>query len=342
MAELADAPDSKSGSLRGVWVRFPPSASARHATRCIGNNAGLADRIDERVWTSSRPEPSSRATSWTSRTGASIPSRPMPLPAFPRCSKPTASTRGGSDTTLRSTGLRRRSASSTPTASIMPLTFIAFNTDDPVGRFTAAARYLGEHGGHRAQQIRDLPMADIVDQMGGGRALWLAHPERIAIPPDQLPAGDAGGSPYRRRLRSGGCPGATRQPVETGPRESTGGTEGRRRSACVGVVIRRGRRRDATLRSDQPGSQLARSRPLLCRRHRRRRTFVRGLVGRHDGLPLLPAHDVPALRPGPLSSVLPPSSPRASSRHLQLHLDARCRCPCVLRGDLGAVVAATT
>src|ERR1700710_1933752 len=28
VAELADAPDSKSGSLRGVWVRFPPSASA--------------------------------------------------------------------------------------------------------------------------------------------------------------------------------------------------------------------------------------------------------------------------------------------------------------------------
>src|SRR6266498_117189 len=26
VAELADAPDSKSGSLRGVWVRFPPSA----------------------------------------------------------------------------------------------------------------------------------------------------------------------------------------------------------------------------------------------------------------------------------------------------------------------------
>ena len=28
VAELADAPDSKSGSLRGVWVRFPPSAFA--------------------------------------------------------------------------------------------------------------------------------------------------------------------------------------------------------------------------------------------------------------------------------------------------------------------------
>src|SRR4029453_4345236 len=26
VAELADAPDSKPGSLRGVWVRFPPSA----------------------------------------------------------------------------------------------------------------------------------------------------------------------------------------------------------------------------------------------------------------------------------------------------------------------------
>ena len=31
MAELADAPDSKSGAPRGVWVRFPPSASAPHA-----------------------------------------------------------------------------------------------------------------------------------------------------------------------------------------------------------------------------------------------------------------------------------------------------------------------
>ena len=27
MAELADAPDSKSGARKGVWVRFPPSAS---------------------------------------------------------------------------------------------------------------------------------------------------------------------------------------------------------------------------------------------------------------------------------------------------------------------------
>ena len=26
VAELADAPDSKSGGLRAVWVRFPPSA----------------------------------------------------------------------------------------------------------------------------------------------------------------------------------------------------------------------------------------------------------------------------------------------------------------------------
>ena len=29
VAELADAPDSKSGSPRGVWVRFPPSALTR-------------------------------------------------------------------------------------------------------------------------------------------------------------------------------------------------------------------------------------------------------------------------------------------------------------------------
>ena len=70
---------------------------------------------------------------------------------------------------------------------IMPLTFIAFNTDDPVGRFTEAASYLGEQGEHRVQEIRDLPMVDFVDQLDGGRTLWLAHPERIAIPPDQLP-----------------------------------------------------------------------------------------------------------------------------------------------------------
>src|ERR1043166_8991936 len=31
VAELADAPDSKSGSPRGGWVRFPPSASRRCA-----------------------------------------------------------------------------------------------------------------------------------------------------------------------------------------------------------------------------------------------------------------------------------------------------------------------
>ena len=28
VAELADAPDSKSGSRKRVWVRFPPPASA--------------------------------------------------------------------------------------------------------------------------------------------------------------------------------------------------------------------------------------------------------------------------------------------------------------------------
>src|SRR6478735_9155505 len=33
VAELADAPDSKSGSLRGVWVRFPPSAPEAHPRR---------------------------------------------------------------------------------------------------------------------------------------------------------------------------------------------------------------------------------------------------------------------------------------------------------------------
>src|SRR5580765_5104053 len=33
VAELADAPDSISGSLRGVWVRFPPSASRNQAAR---------------------------------------------------------------------------------------------------------------------------------------------------------------------------------------------------------------------------------------------------------------------------------------------------------------------
>ena len=33
VAELADAPDSKSGSPRGVWVRFPPSASAGPGVR---------------------------------------------------------------------------------------------------------------------------------------------------------------------------------------------------------------------------------------------------------------------------------------------------------------------
>src|SRR5215216_122488 len=44
VAELADAPDSKSGSLRGVWVRFPPSAleppSAATTTPQAGSAAG--------------------------------------------------------------------------------------------------------------------------------------------------------------------------------------------------------------------------------------------------------------------------------------------------------------
>ena len=34
VAELADAPDSKSGSLRGVWVRFPPSALESTGRQC--------------------------------------------------------------------------------------------------------------------------------------------------------------------------------------------------------------------------------------------------------------------------------------------------------------------
>lgn len=39
MAELADAPDSKSGSLRGVWVRFPPSALGTRRVRSIQDAA---------------------------------------------------------------------------------------------------------------------------------------------------------------------------------------------------------------------------------------------------------------------------------------------------------------
>src|SRR3954467_9995292 len=37
VAELADAPDSKSGSLRGVWVRFPPSALQGSLRRVAAN-----------------------------------------------------------------------------------------------------------------------------------------------------------------------------------------------------------------------------------------------------------------------------------------------------------------
>src|SRR5712664_1953104 len=33
VAELADAPDSKSGARKGVWVRFPPSALFARRTR---------------------------------------------------------------------------------------------------------------------------------------------------------------------------------------------------------------------------------------------------------------------------------------------------------------------
>jgi hypothetical protein len=42
VAELVDAPDSKSGSLRGVWVRFPPSASERLYAFCVGSNRSLS------------------------------------------------------------------------------------------------------------------------------------------------------------------------------------------------------------------------------------------------------------------------------------------------------------
>src|SRR5918911_3724708 len=39
VAELVDAPDSKSGGLRVVWVRFPPSAP-RAQLRCAGPLGG--------------------------------------------------------------------------------------------------------------------------------------------------------------------------------------------------------------------------------------------------------------------------------------------------------------
>ena len=38
VAELADAPVSKSGPRKGVWVRLPPSAVRKHKKRDIGIN----------------------------------------------------------------------------------------------------------------------------------------------------------------------------------------------------------------------------------------------------------------------------------------------------------------
>src|SRR5438445_5242630 len=66
VAELADAPDSKSGARKGVWVRFPPSALARSTGgRRIGrgpdNPASRrgASRYDLSLWR--RRSESSRA-----------------------------------------------------------------------------------------------------------------------------------------------------------------------------------------------------------------------------------------------------------------------------------------
>src|SRR5207248_8499464 len=42
VAELADAPDSKSGSPRGVWVRFPPSALRLSRMRRCGQESSPA------------------------------------------------------------------------------------------------------------------------------------------------------------------------------------------------------------------------------------------------------------------------------------------------------------
>ena len=44
VAELADAPDSKSGAREGVWVRFPPSASRHGSQRISTPQAGFARR----------------------------------------------------------------------------------------------------------------------------------------------------------------------------------------------------------------------------------------------------------------------------------------------------------
>ncbi len=49
VAELADAPDSKSGSLRGVWVRFPPSALSRPAFEHDSPPPGPGGRTLERI-----------------------------------------------------------------------------------------------------------------------------------------------------------------------------------------------------------------------------------------------------------------------------------------------------
>jgi hypothetical protein len=44
VAELADAPDSKSGARKGVWVRFPPSALQTRLATLSPPQAGFARR----------------------------------------------------------------------------------------------------------------------------------------------------------------------------------------------------------------------------------------------------------------------------------------------------------
>jgi hypothetical protein len=66
-----------------------------------------------------------------------------------------------------------------------PLSFIAFNTDDPPKTFTEAGRRLSRWRSRLARHLIDARLAEILDSLDAGKP-WLESRDRLIVPPEQL------------------------------------------------------------------------------------------------------------------------------------------------------------